>query len=323
VIPKIERSIISSAYLQKIVQKRYDLGNINVFKFYQMGFNDTYYFATFKKEYFLRVYRYKWRTCKQIDEELETLNYLSQSGLDVTTPIKSTTGTMLGSIRTDEGIRYYVVFEKLYGKPSIINKEVILSAGMTLALLHKRLRSSALQGIKRSIFSPELIINDLTVTLPIISKRTSDMIHFEKEGLYRIGEKIMRFDTAPVHLIHGDYLLPNILVGANNKIQILDFDFLSRGFVAYDLAVFIWGLAGGDSKRSNYLRSFYGNIFLNEYSKHETIAFNLQDLRSLMALRQMWLLLTHNNLTKEMGSSWFTEKFINDQIKMINKWLAP
>ena len=81
-----------------------------------IGCNDTYEIKAGRSIYYLRVYRYGWRSKAEIDAELDMLCYLHRQRLPVSRPIKRKDGAYLTRIAAPEGTRYAVLFTNAPGK---------------------------------------------------------------------------------------------------------------------------------------------------------------------------------------------------------------
>ena len=59
-----------------------------------------------RARYFLRIYRYNWRSKAEIEAEVGMLNYLARRGNPISRPVKKRDGGYLTRIAAPEGTRY-------------------------------------------------------------------------------------------------------------------------------------------------------------------------------------------------------------------------
>ncbi|MGM7684582.1 phosphotransferase [Cytobacillus sp. Hm23] len=84
---EVKHSLLTNNSIQFLLNS-YDIDTIYRCDFLTKGLNDTYLVNTDRKKYIFRVYRKGWRDKSDILYELDAINHLSQSGFQVSTPIK-------------------------------------------------------------------------------------------------------------------------------------------------------------------------------------------------------------------------------------------
>jgi Ser/Thr protein kinase RdoA (MazF antagonist) len=77
--------------------------------------NDVYRVSAADAAYFLKVYRFGWRSASEIAYELDVLAHLAAGGVDVAPAVPRRDGRLIGELPAPEGIRYYALFSAAPG----------------------------------------------------------------------------------------------------------------------------------------------------------------------------------------------------------------
>ena len=132
----VRNSTLECQALIERVLSKYKLPTPIQCKFLQFGVNDTYRVKTGSSVYYLRVYRFGWRTQAEIRAELDMLTYLHRRHLPVSYPIKRKDGQYLNRIAAPEGIRYAALFSNAPGKQENMTIKQSGSYGELVAQIH-------------------------------------------------------------------------------------------------------------------------------------------------------------------------------------------
>lgn len=109
-------STLSEKELGLFITEKYQLNENFICKLFRTGVNHTYFISDNETKFVIRVYCYKWRTNKEIEQELELLILLKNNSLTVSHPIADKNGNFIQEINAPEGIRYVVVFSYAKGE---------------------------------------------------------------------------------------------------------------------------------------------------------------------------------------------------------------
>jgi Ser/Thr protein kinase RdoA (MazF antagonist) len=112
----VTHSILSTQAIIIDLLPNYEIETPTDCRFLQPGLNDTFLVNTQGAKYILRVYRKDWRSLADINYELEALQHLQRSGIDISVPIERKDGNLIGSVMAPEGLRYVVLFTYAPGK---------------------------------------------------------------------------------------------------------------------------------------------------------------------------------------------------------------
>ena len=91
-----QKSILSSEAIKEHILTQYNLNGNYDCRFLTHGLNDTYRVKDIDQDYYLRVYRYEWRSKEDIISEIKLLNHLDKNEeISVASPIKKNNGEIL------------------------------------------------------------------------------------------------------------------------------------------------------------------------------------------------------------------------------------
>lgn len=80
-------STLSETELGNFIKEKYQLSESFQCKLFRTGVNHTYFISDNETKFVFRVYCYKWRTKKEIEQELELLNLLRNHSFSISYPI--------------------------------------------------------------------------------------------------------------------------------------------------------------------------------------------------------------------------------------------
>ena len=322
----VHNSTLAGPGLAQRVLSKYNLPSPISCNFLRSGVNDTYIVKAGAATYFLRVYRYGWRTKGEIQAELEMLIYLHQRRLPVSWPIERKDGACLTPIAAPEGVRYAALFTNAPGKGFDRNIKNSCAYGELAGKIHSCLDKAPDDGRRFQLDLPHLIDQPLHHIEPFLEHRRKDFDYLKKVGgelKLQIGELLPK--TKPEYgNCHGDHHGGNLHMDNNGKMTLFDFDCYGYGWRAYDLAVFLWNSSVSDdwSAKAKSGRTRGWNAFLEGYSKTRTLgAHELKATNIFVPIRHIWLLGLHTQLADTSGRGWFDDSYFDFHIRFIKRWL--
>jgi len=236
-------SLDTKSLLQFVVDK-YEVDSNSTITFLKRGFNDTYLITEqLCKKYIFRVYNNNRRDKRSINSELIMLAMMKHNtDIGVSEPIGSKDGSLTLAIKAPEGERTAVLFSFAEGQPvRKLSKEQSFLLGKETAKFH----NYSLNYQRATIGENYDIATQFTSTLTTLR---SILKNYPVQFNYILKLKtdfIETFVNANINelahgICHGDLQAENIHYTDDNKITIFDFDFIGKGFLAYDIGVFIW-----------------------------------------------------------------------------------
>jgi len=298
------------------ISREYNIGELICCNFISRGMNDTYVIETTIGKYVFRVYRSNWRSkYSEILFEIDLLNHLSRTSLNVSLPIKSIHDNYVQKLIAPEGNRFGVLFTLVEGVPlQLDNIEICYLFGEEAAKLHLYSNSFQSSYEKANIDIEFLIDAPLDILKKHLSKRQSELHYFMNIGSY-LRDRIMELRNIDWGICHGDLHGYNAHI-QGKRIANFDFDLCGFGWRAYDLAVFKFTLDLSDSNKDKKAQQWAA--FLEGYQK--TRKLNRNDIEAIpifIGVRRLWLMSLSLEYFRDLditGSINAEENYIRDEL---------
>ncbi|MDA3838390.1 MAG: phosphotransferase [Candidatus Delongbacteria bacterium] len=321
------KSILSCDGIIEKILTLYDLDIDISCRFIRQGLNDTYKIDTKDIVYYLRIYRYNWRTKEDIKSEIKLLNHLSKNKqINLSTPIKKKDGNYISNIEAPEGERYAVLFSSAVGNPSYsLNAKKCSNLGRTLGIIHSE--SDKLKKLDRLNIDLEHLLDDPLKRLKPYFKNNIEDFHYLENIAIKLSERINKLltkDKSVFGICHGDFHPGNIFMDEKDKPSVFDFDCFGYGWRAYDISVFLWHLwvfKEIDPKQKR-AKSRLWNSFLKGYQEIKPLSKDeIKAAVIFVPIRYIWLLGIHANSCNVWGASYMESAFFKRWIKFIKSWI--
>ena len=265
-------STLSEKELGLFINEKYQLNENFICKLFRTGVNHTYFISNNETKFVIRVYCYKWRTKKEIEQELELLILLKNNSLPVSHPIADKNGNFIQEINAPEGIRYVVVFSYAKGeKIRFMSNETCYSIGSLMAKIHNITEN---KKIERVNYDFEMFLNNSYNYLKTFFTEDLDEMKFLKEIGSKIPKRIKEcnFLENQNGIVHLDIWYDNLSVNTENEITIFDFDNCGNGLLILDVGYFCKQLFFIESDKNEY--ELKAKSFLNGYQKIRHLSEN-------------------------------------------------
>jgi Ser/Thr protein kinase RdoA (MazF antagonist) len=307
--------------LEREVLVHYTIGEVTRCRFHARGLNDTYKVETSGgKSYFLRVYRFGWRTREEIETELAALQHLARCNVRVSVPVVRTDEALLTPLDCAEGKRWAVLFTAAPGQEvdfESFTQEQADRYGEAAAAIHHA-AGSLTENLQRTTLDLDLLLNEpLSLIKPAIAHRRDDLSY-----LADLAEQLRsKVESAPwleKGFCHGDLHGHNAGY-AEEVFTVYDFDCCGWGYRAYDLAVFPWAFAIGE-QGSERIESM-ARAYLGGYLRHRPVkSVDIAAIPTFVAIRQIWLTGLHIGLADRFGWGWLNDRYFDRQFKVLHNW---
>lgn len=200
-------------------------------RYFRSSANFVFIFKKSEKTYFLRFNDSTERELKSIEAEINILNYLIESNINVSKPVKSANGKYIETFNTEIGTYYAVVFEGLKGKQyetNELNDKQFYHWGKALGKLHRAMKNIPVEyKMNRMSWDDHLnFVDELLLDGEISAKKELKYLISRLNGLV--------IDEDNYGLIHYDFELDN-LIWNDESISILDFDDCSNYLYVADI----------------------------------------------------------------------------------------
>lgn len=323
----VEISVISSNALCKHIKQEYFTNSLLKCRLFYRGLHDIYKVVTENKEYFFKVYRQGVRTIEEIQGEIDLLNHLKTSGIEVAFPVLKKDGSFISQFNTINGIRYGVMYTSV-GITEFSKTEETTETndklGSYIASIHNAW--DKYDGkVNRRDLNESLFIDDSMKVMREFSTIHNFDIDFLEMVAKNIKKQLEKLPlTKPQYgVCHGDFYSGNIRVDDDNNPILFDFDFCGNGWRAYDISMYAFPFAMGADEAKLKKREQRKNEFLNGYNKVRPM--NDKEIRSIelfIPFRRIFNMGTIyvSFLSNTWGDSAVIRN-IDEDITMLKNWL--
>jgi Ser/Thr protein kinase RdoA (MazF antagonist) len=285
------------------------------------GFNDT--FEVRARDGLRTVLRLSGRRARgeaDVATESAFLSYLDRMGIPVAAPIPSRDGKLYAMAPLPEGPRPAVLFCFVEGRPPELGSPLDAKAhGVTLARIHAAAGTFVNSGPERyKLDLDHLLRRPMSAILEV--EGLSDEVRAEFATLAeRLASKVESPGLSWTRC-HGDCHGGNarmIVEGPRTgQAAFFDFDDGGLGYLAYDLAVFLWARVSFGRRATNMWHSFIeGYRSVHPISVEDFEATNL-----FVLIRHIWLLGEYASRRHEWGSEAVPAEWISKQLEFLRAW---
>jgi len=321
----IQASVLSGQALGQRLLTRYGLKQPATCNFLHRGVNDTYVVRSGTARYYVRVYRYRWRTKSQIEAEVDMLDYLARKRQPVSRPVRKKNGTYLTRIAAPEGSRHAVVFTEAPGKAHHpYNAARSRQYGELAGRIHACLDWRPVDERRFHLDLAHLIDEPLRQIEPFLQHRRQDLAYLARVGAELKSAMDGLLPRTPPHYgcCHGDHHGYNVHRDEHGRMVLFDFDCYGYGWRAYDVAVFLWQMAlqFGWDRAGKARTTRRWNAFLKGYC--ETRSLTDAELRAValfVPIRHIWLMGLHSQGAETWGRGFINNDYFDRQIAFIRQ----
>ncbi len=282
--------------LRLLVITNYKIHPQSTLTFLKRGFNDTYLVTEpTGNKFIFRLYNAHHRNRQSINTELVMLAMMhSNTDIGISYPIGTIKGAFPLEIKAPEGNRIAVLFTYAQGQPvKKLSVEQAFILGKETARIHtfSLTFTGATVGINYDVATQ--LKETLTVLKPVLINHLEQyqyLIELQKDFIHTFTNASIK--ELAYGICHGDLQAENIHFTEHNQPIIFDFDFIGKGFLAYDIGVFIW--YDHKNKPPHIIKSFIEG-YQTERKLSPTEYRLLPYFSTLRALFQMTLYCTLND----------------------------
>lgn len=305
------------------VSTHYDLPRSIECKLLHRGFNDTFEVRTGGGERFIfRASAQRARGDADVASETAFLAYLDGQGIPVAAAVPTRDGSLFSSALFPEGRRPAVLFRYAEGRPSKAGSSVpdARANGVTLARIHGAAGGFAAgdQGRYR-LDCDHLLHRPLSFILAI-----EDLGDSVRTGLVdlagRLSGALAERDGLSWTRCHGDCHGYNAHIAQQGpqagQAVFFDFDESGPGYLAYDIAVFLWCCVIFERKQHAFWHAFMeGYRSIREVPHADFEAAHL-----FVPIRHIWLLGEYASRIPEWGRQAVPADWIAAQLDFMLSW---
>jgi Ser/Thr protein kinase RdoA (MazF antagonist) len=330
-------STLPGEAIARLVRDSYDLDGVEALLI-NRGVNDIYEVRTGSGERYVgRLGGRRYMRPDNLRFETALLSHLAASGVPVAVAIGGTDGRLWRSVEAPEGERSFALFEFLDGHKALRSLDLtrkldeetlegLRQVGAGLAMIHAGGESY------RGPESAYRLTADYKVAKPLELILAAPVINAElSEGYSQVAARLIdRVEAAAPGLTrvicHGDPYFGNAMVrrrGERIEAAWFDFDECAPGFLAYDLAVFVWAMMRWYSRASdlNSVSQSTWTAFLQGYQTVRAIPdVDLEHVGLFVAVRQFWLVGGYVSRIPQWGVQTISSDWLTDELGRLKRW---
>ncbi|MEJ8845365.1 phosphotransferase enzyme family protein [Variovorax rhizosphaerae] len=325
---EIAQSTPTATSIARLVESRYDLGEVVESEFLRRSFNQVYrlVFASGQRAV-ARLCAERPRGAPNLHFEAEALEHWAQAGCAVSRGLRAASGEVAIDVGLPEGQRPLMLFEFVEGEMTSDAAVEIEVFARGLAALHSA--GESFQGTP-SAYTLDL---DYLLLRPLQSLLRAPTMTAELRPQFedlarRLHDRIGEFSELSRVLCHGDAHSHNnfVVQGAQGQREAVFFDFdeAGPGYLAYELAVYPWWLhpRTQDGVLSDKAMTQWRHFIGAYRSVRAVAAIDLAAIAPFMAVRQFWLLGEYAGRVPVWGSQAMPTDYLRRQVTMLRRWEA-
>ena len=321
-------STIGGDEIRKVLERTFAMGPIDDCTLLQSGFNDIYDVALADgRRCIARLSSRLERGAPNVDYETALLRHLKHAGAAVAAPWLAKDGARTVEVAAPEGRRSLVVFDFISGEPPGNEPTDIAMMGAELARIHILSRDYEGPESNYRLDFDHLLRRPLARLLALrdLDEDVRDLLN---SIAINLEARIATLTALTPVACHGDCHGGNTLMSdgpdGTRVASFFDFDDGGPGFLAYDLAVYLWSillgrqLAKPDEKVETKWRHF-----VDGYRSVQPVPpVDFEAITVFVAIRHFWLMGEYASRLHRMGSRVFRGPWFRKNFELVKEWQA-
>ncbi|GLV56077.1 hypothetical protein KDH_29210 [Dictyobacter sp. S3.2.2.5] len=267
----------------------------------------------------------EWEAQAQIQVTLE------QQNIPVTAPVQRKDGAYTQAIPVLEGVRYALLTPWIAGTPAgaSLTEDQASVYGATVAQMHQCLdhHGSIYQrrqmNLEALLDEPLVWMAPLLEQFPVFSRFLADLVSRLKAN---VNERDLPLTPPSYGICHGDLHRNNVLFDEQGNLTIIDWEYVSYGWRAYELAALRRSLEAAvhtDGASAHHVNRVY-EAYLRGYSEVRPLSqAERTALPSFMVIRHIWIQgkKIDQALRRGWGTPIFTEASVDEMMSTLQGWV--
>jgi len=334
---EVAYSTIAAGAIAGVVDADYAVGPIVSCHLFQRGFNDTYELvATGGAKYMVRLSGLRPRGPANIAYEVAFLAHLRGCGLKVACAVAGRDGRPWRELAAPEGTRTFAVFEHLVGDPlsparaSKLDDDLIEDVrliGAELARLHTAGETYSGPPSRYRLEGDYLLarpVGQLLAAPKLDESQRQAISEFGATLADRLADVEARLTRVACH---GDNHGGNTMISGERGERVaawFDFDDCGPGFLAYDLAVFLWQMLGAiNSAALNADGQTCWTAFLGGYRSNRSIQdADFEAIALFVPIRHLLWMSEIVGRVAQNGVRVLSSEWLGPQLALVRGWKA-
>jgi Ser/Thr protein kinase RdoA (MazF antagonist) len=311
--------------VRTFVQASYDLPLPITCRLLRRGFNDNFQVdAADHQPFVLRISQRRARGEADVSSETAFLTHLDSADIPVAAPVAARDGQSFAVMDFPEGPRPAVLFRHLNGRtPEVDSPGDARAQGVTLARIHNAAADLVPPGPSRYTLDLDHLLHRpsaLILRLDGLSDKTRSTLSELVEALAN-AVQVRRADLTWTRC-HGDCHGMNARIIAEGhhagRAAFFDFDDGGPGYLAYDLAVFLWArLSFGRKEHAMW------HHFIDAYRQYREITkADFEAAHIFVPIRHVWLMGEYAGRAADWGTELTPAAWIEKELAFLQEWQA-
>lgn len=307
----------SANAIARFVSQHYALPQPVTCRLLSRAFNDVFLVVSADGERFVfRLSHHRARGPADVRTETDFLAHLDRSGVPVAAAVATRDGALFLSGTFFEGPREGVLFRALGGRNAdLASTPDARAQGVTLAKMHN---AAAGFRAEKPLYKLDLeqLLHRRLGWIQELRRATGAKVVTEFDSIAaRAAKGIATLDDLTWTYCHGDCHGSNARILDDGTAAFFDFDECGPGYLAYDLAVFLWA-------KVTFGRSFYAawDAFIDGYRTIRPIsATDLEGAHIFVIVRHICFLGEFSSRAREWGSENVSD-VADGQLEFLEAW---
>ena len=288
------------------------------------GFNDCFELtAKDNRRYVLRISGRRLRGMADARSETEFLRHLVREGILVSTPVAMIAGSFWTSVALPQGECPVVLFDYIEGRAPDQRSLADASAqGTTLARIHNAAANFTQDSPCRYRLDLEHLLHRPLRAIFALDNLSAATHTGLSELAQRLAAAVAARDDLESTYCHGDchgYNAHILTEGPRaGEAAFFDFDDGGPGYLAYDLAVFLWASVSFGRRGHDKWRAFVAGY--RALRPESEVAIEAAHL--FVPIRHIWVMGEYAARTTEWGSRSAPAEWISSQLEFMRAWEA-
>ncbi|GLH82412.1 aminoglycoside phosphotransferase [Bradyrhizobium sp. SSBR45G] len=293
----------------RFVATHYALSEPLACRMMNRGFNDVYLVtAAGGDRYVFRLSHHRARGPADVRTETDFLAHLVRCGVPAAAAITTRDGALFVRGEAAEGVREGVLFRSLDGRtPDPACPIDARATGVTLARLHDAASSHRAEAPLYQLDLDHLLRRPLARVQQLCRDIGADDGGVLAEIAARTAERIEAVHGLTWTHCHGDCHGRNARINDSGEAVFFDFDDGGPGYLAYDIAVFLWAMHAFGRRLPATWRAFVDGY----RSVRPISAADFETAHAFVIVRHLWVMGEHASRSREWGSEpvrWITRE---------------
>jgi len=323
---RVVYSTIGGDEIRRVLEQAFDIAPIDDCTLLQSGFNDMYEVALADGQRCVaRLSSRLERGVPNVDYETALLHHLKRAGAAVAAPWVAKSGALSAEVAAPEGPRPLVVFDFLSGEAPGDEAADIATMGAELARIHVLSRDYKGPPSNYQLDFDHLLRRPLARLLATraLGEEVCEMLNSIARSL---EGRIATLNGLTSVACHGDCHGWNTHMSDGPEgvrvASFFDFDDGGPGYLAYDLAVYLWNnLLGRQLERPDEEVETKWGHFVNGYRSVAPIpAVDFEAIMAFVAIRHFWLMGEFAGRIHRMGLSVFRGPWFRKNFELVKEW---